>query len=68
MVVEETSPDAQLENSARLAAYVNERVLTIFTYQRIKTHGVSRNVDFEPAISGMPYSGQAHLGGWGTTH
>lgn len=54
-VVEETDPGAHLEKSARLAAYVNERALTIFTYQRIKTHGVSRGVEFEPAISGMPY-------------
>jgi peptide/nickel transport system substrate-binding protein len=54
-VVGETDPQEQSRRSGELAAYVNQKALTIYTYQRFKTEGVARDVTFEPSISSMPY-------------
>ncbi|MBI5246263.1 MAG: ABC transporter substrate-binding protein [Elusimicrobia bacterium] len=38
-----------------LDRYMYDEALLIFLYQRIKTYGVGKGVDFVPAITGMPY-------------
>ncbi|MBI5881772.1 MAG: ABC transporter substrate-binding protein [Elusimicrobia bacterium] len=40
---------------AELDRYVYEEALSLFTFQRLKTYGVSRAVKFVPSITGMPY-------------
>lgn len=43
------------ERARRLDEYVHENALGLFTYQKIKTYGVRRNLNFEPSVTGMPY-------------
>jgi peptide/nickel transport system substrate-binding protein len=38
-----------------LDRYMHEEALLIFLYQRVKTYGVGKGVDFVPSITGMPY-------------
>ncbi len=38
-----------------LDRFVYEQSLSLFTYQKIKTYGLSNRVNFTPYISGMPY-------------
>jgi peptide/nickel transport system substrate-binding protein len=38
-----------------LDRYLHAQALSIFTYQKIRTYGVSRSVDFIPSITGVPY-------------
>lgn len=35
--------------------YVYEEALSLFTYQKIRTYGVRKNVNFVPTVTGMPY-------------
>lgn len=47
---------ARHERLAReLDAYVHEQALSIFTYQQIRTYGVSKRVDFFPTVTGRLY-------------
>jgi peptide/nickel transport system substrate-binding protein len=39
----------------KIDAYVHEKALSLFTYQKIKTYGVQANVQFTPYVTGMPY-------------
>ncbi len=43
-----------------LDRYVYEEALSIFTYQRIKTYGANKKVQFVPSITGMPYFYLSH--------
>jgi peptide/nickel transport system substrate-binding protein len=38
-----------------LDSYIYNNALGIFTYQRLRTYGVSERVEFPPYVSGMPY-------------
>ncbi len=38
-----------------LDRYLHDQALSIFTYQKIRTYGVSKSVDFIPSITGVPY-------------
>lgn len=48
-------PEAQASVSRELDRYIRERHLALPTYQRNRTYGLRRGVDFEPYVSGMPY-------------
>lgn len=48
-------PRRQLELGLELDRYVHDQALSLFTYQRIKTHGVRNGVRFIPSVTGMPY-------------
>ncbi|MBI4061627.1 MAG: ABC transporter substrate-binding protein [Elusimicrobia bacterium] len=52
-----TALDAQEQERAgmELDRYVYEQALGVFTYQRVKTYGVSKAVSFVPSITGMSY-------------
>lgn len=41
--------------SEELDAYIHSEFLALPTYQRIRTYGLRRGVDFVPYVSGMPY-------------
>ena len=41
--------------SEALDDYVHDRYLALPTYQRVRTYGVRRGVEFTPAVTGMPY-------------
>lgn len=41
--------------AAELDRYVHDEALLLFLYQRIKTYGVRKGVEFAPSITGMPY-------------
>lgn len=40
---------------ADLDRYVYDNALSLFTYQRLRTHGTAPGVDFTPSLSGMSY-------------
>lgn len=48
-------PDAQQRAGVELDRYVHDQALSVFTYQRLKTYGVSRRIHFVPSVTGMPY-------------
>jgi ABC-type transport system substrate-binding protein len=52
-----TTLDRGKQESAgrQLDRYVHEEALSLFTYQRIKTYGVSKSVRFVPTVTGMSY-------------
>lgn len=54
-------PVEQQKVGAALDRYIHEEALSLFTYQRIKTYGVRKGVDFVPSVTGMPY---LHLSGF----
>ena len=54
-IVQELDPQKQINEIKSMANYVNENALAFFTYQRIKTYGVRKNVVFQPYGSGMSY-------------
>jgi hypothetical protein len=48
-------PVEQEKKFCALVRYVHDEALGIFTYQRIKTYGVSRRVRFVPSVTGMAH-------------
>lgn len=60
-IVHELDDRKRAERTKDLARYVNAEALTLFTYQRIKTYGVRKNVVFRPYESGMPYYRDADI-------
>jgi peptide/nickel transport system substrate-binding protein len=51
-----TLDDGEREKRAQdLDLYIYQNALGLFTYQRIKTYAVNRQVIFEPSVSGMPH-------------
>jgi len=51
----ELDPLKRRELGRELDAYVQEQALSLFTYQKIKTYGLSTKVSFKPYVSGMPF-------------
>ena len=47
--------DERTLRARQLDRYVHDQALSVFTYQKIKTYGVRRDVRFEPYVTGMPY-------------
>ncbi len=43
------------ERAESLDQYIYDEALLLFLYQRVKTYGVGKGVDFVPSITGMPY-------------
>lgn len=59
---------AEREAKARaLDRRIHEQALGLFTYQRVKTYGVSRRVRFTPSVTGMPYFDGVELSADGGT-
>ncbi|MBI4423532.1 MAG: ABC transporter substrate-binding protein [Elusimicrobia bacterium] len=54
-MVETLEPAEQHRAGMLLDRFMQQEALSIFTYQRIKTYGVAKNVEFVPAVTGMPY-------------
>ena len=54
-MVSTLDPAKQQEAGEELDRYIHEQAFSLFTYQRIKTYGVRKTVDFAPSITGMPY-------------
>jgi peptide/nickel transport system substrate-binding protein len=51
-----TLDQAEREKKAKaIDRRIHDEALSIFTYQRIKTYGVSNRVKFTPWVTGMPY-------------
>lgn len=50
--IDEAAQDAE---GRELDRYVHDNALSLFTYQRVKTYGVRKGVDFVPSVTGMPY-------------
>lgn len=54
--VSSTLAEAEQETKGRaLDRYMYDNALSLFTYQRVKTYGVSRRVRFTPYVTGMPH-------------
>lgn len=53
-------PEEQHRAGMELDRYVHDEALSIFTYQRIKTYGVGKDIHFVPSITGMPYFSLSH--------
>lgn len=51
--LETADPAAQDEKGRRLDAMIHERAWALFTYQRIRTYGMSRDLSFRPSVTGM---------------
>ncbi len=60
---QEFDPAREDQKIQQLASYVNKNALSLFTYQRIKTYGVHKNVHFQAYSSGMPYFRRALVDG-----
>ncbi len=39
----------------KLDRYIHEQALMVFLYQRLKTYGVRKGIEFSPPVTGMPY-------------
>jgi peptide/nickel transport system substrate-binding protein len=48
-------PLEQQKRGEELDRYVYDQALSLFTYKRIRTYGVRKNVEFSPSVTGMPY-------------
>jgi hypothetical protein len=45
-------PAEHLRLAKELDRYVHDQALSLFTYQRIRTYGLSSRVEFVPSITG----------------
>ena len=51
----ELDNDRRRELAESLDRYMYDEALLLFLYQRVKTYGVRKGVEFAPSITGMPY-------------
>ena len=51
----ELDNDRRRELAESLDRYMYDEALLLFLYQRVKTYGVRKGVEFLPSITGMPY-------------
>lgn len=58
-MVQELDPEKQRVASEELDAYIRNEHLALPTYQRVRTYGLRRGVEFTPYVSGMPYFHEA---------
>jgi ABC-type transport system substrate-binding protein len=56
-------PIEREKKARQLNDMIYDQALGLFTYQRIKTYGVSRDVQFIPSITGMSYFADVEMGG-----
>jgi peptide/nickel transport system substrate-binding protein len=54
-LVTEMDPGKHEQRAKRLDRLVHEQALSLFTYQRIRTYGVSRKCKFVPSVTGRPH-------------
>ncbi len=62
-MVQELDPEKQRLASEDLDAYIRSEHLALPTYQRIRTYGLRRGLEFTPYVSGMPYFHEASFHG-----
>ena len=60
-VISELDSGKHERMAQELDRYVYEQALSLFTYQRLRTYGVSRRVDFNPSVTGRLYLYQADV-------
>ncbi|MDE2292975.1 MAG: ABC transporter substrate-binding protein, partial [Elusimicrobia bacterium] len=65
-VARATDPGEQRRRVAAFSEAVNHEALTLFTYQRIRTYGLAKDLVFEPYLSGMPLFRETHFAPRGT--
>lgn len=54
-MVSELDPVKHEELARALDTFVQEQALNIFTYQRLRTFGVAKRIDFSPSVTGRLY-------------
>ena len=54
-LVSSLSDSEQLTKGRQLQRYIYEHALGLFTYQRIRTYGMRKDLQFEPYVTAMPY-------------
>lgn len=54
-LVSSLTVEEQQKNGEALQRYIHDNALGIFTYQRIRTYAMRRDLMFMPYITGMPY-------------
>ena len=54
-LVSSLSDSDQLTKGQQLQRYIYEHALGLFTYQRIRTYGMRKDLLFEPYVTAMPY-------------
>ncbi|MDE2142132.1 MAG: ABC transporter substrate-binding protein [Elusimicrobia bacterium] len=54
-MISSLDPAEQQRLGMEMDRYLYDQALSLFTYQKIRTYGVRKNVDFVPTITGMPY-------------
>jgi ABC-type transport system substrate-binding protein len=52
-MVAELDPTKHRQMAQDLDRYVHDEALSLFTYQRIRTYGVSKKIKFTPCITGL---------------
>lgn len=57
----EIDPKRQDALAQSLDKYIHDEALCIFTYQRIKTYGISRRLKFSPYVTGVNYFDKAEV-------
>jgi peptide/nickel transport system substrate-binding protein len=62
-MVVELDPAKHEKLARELDAYVHAQALSIFTYQQIRTYGVSRKVEFVPTVTGRLYCHRISVSG-----
>jgi hypothetical protein len=60
-VVQATDPEKQRKKVIAMSEAINREALTLFTYQRIRTYGLRKGLEFEPYLSGMPHFRSTHF-------
>jgi peptide/nickel transport system substrate-binding protein len=60
LMVTSLDPAEQDRAGRELDRHVYEEALSLFTYQRVKTYGVSKGIIFVPSVTGMPYFNLSH--------
>jgi peptide/nickel transport system substrate-binding protein len=54
-MVTQLDPAKREQQAQAIDQYIHDNALSLFTYQKIKTYGQRRSVEFTPYISTMPY-------------
>lgn len=55
-------PGKQEETGKNIDDYIYQNALSVFTYQRIRTYGLKRDLYFTPWVTAMPYFYSAYFG------
>ncbi|MDD5657343.1 MAG: ABC transporter substrate-binding protein [Elusimicrobia bacterium] len=62
-VMSELDPNRHERMARELDRYVHDQALSLFTYQQVRTCGMSRRIDFTPSSTGRLYLNRVRFGG-----